>query len=251
MPATRTPAANHTLVNGLRLLELIAAGPADFSVSELSKTLGLPKSHAHRLLRTLLDAGYVTQSADTRKYRSDFRLLALAGPFAERLPLRVHGGPVLRELSEAAQCSSYLAVLHQGAPLVVMSDLYRGVQPPHALGVGIRLERHASAFGKLFLALKRLPFEAAELRRFTPNTLTTVRELRAELAVIRRQGYSVNRCENSEAVFSFAAPVYNSTAVLAGAVGLAVPLALVNRRGEEPFIALVLKAAATLSEKPL
>lgn len=251
MSSRKTPAANHTLVNGLRLLEVIAAGAGEFSVSELSKKMELPKSHAHRLLRTLLEAGYVAQSADTHKYRSDYRLLALAGPFAEQLPLRVHGGPVLRALSEAAQSSSYLAVLHQGAPLIIMGDRYRGVRPPHALGLGERLARHATAFGKLFLALKRLPVEAGELRRFTPCTITTLRELRAELAVIRRQGYSVNRRENSSGLYSFAAPVADATGVLAGAIGVAVPDVAVSRRGEEHFIGLVLKAAAELSGRAL
>ncbi|CAM2936704.1 IclR family transcriptional regulator [Rariglobus hedericola] len=251
MPLGTAPSANHTLVNGLRLLEIIAAGAEEFSVSELAKDMGLPKSHAHRLLRTLLDAGYVAQSADTHKYRSDFRLLALAGPFAERLPLRVHGGPVLRALSEAAHSSSYIAVPHQGAPLIIMSDLYRGVRPPHALGLGERLVRHATAFGKLFLALKRLPFESGELKRLTPNTITTVRELRSELAGIRRQGYAVNRCENSKDLYSFAAPVFDATGVLQGAIGLAVPPGLVNREGEEHFVGLVLKAAGKLSAQSL
>ncbi|MDF3059641.1 MAG: transcriptional regulator [Rariglobus sp.] len=251
MPPRKTAAANHTLVNGLRLLERIAAGSGDFSVSELAAALSLPKSHVHRLLRTLLEAGYVEQSADTRKYRSDYRLLALAGPFAERLPLRVHGGPVLRGLSEAAQGSSYLAVLHQEAPLVIMSDPYRGLRPAHTLGVGERLVRHATAFGKLFLALKRLPVEAGELTRLTPCTITTLRELRTELAAIRRQGYSVNRCEHTRELYSFAAPVVDATGVLAGAVGLAIPAPVVIRRGEAHFIRLVVRAAEDLSRQPL
>jgi len=245
-----TSAANHTLVNGLRLLELVGAECRQFSVSELATSLGLPKSHVHRLLRTLLEAGYVAQSADTRKYRSDFRLLALAAPFAEHMPLRIHGGPVLRALSERVRSGAYLAVPHRGAPLIVMSDRYRGRPPAHSLGVGERLSRHASAFGKLFLALQRLPVEEGELRRITPATITTLRELRAELAAIRRQGYSINRRENG-AVFSFAAPVEAPTGELLGAVGVAVEPAQVESRGEAFFIQCVVKAAGELSALPL
>jgi IclR family transcriptional regulator, KDG regulon repressor len=251
--ATRqlNPAPNHTLTNGLRVLECIARTHRDFSVSELAAELGLPRSHVHRLLRTLVDAGYLAQSVDTRKYRSDFHVLALAGPFAENLPLRIHGGPVLRTLSGNARSSSYLAVPHLDGPLIIMSDFYRGKKAAHHLGLGDRLVRHASAFGKLFLALKRLPVEAAELTRITPYTITTLRGLREELAVIRRQGYSVNRRENSESQFSFAAPVFGPTGDLLGGIGIAVAADLVVERGEEPFIRLVVDAAEALSARPL
>lgn len=245
------PLLNHTLVNGLRALEHVARTHRGFSVSELAEALALPKSHVHRLLRTLVEAGYLTQSADTRKYRSDFHVLALAGPFAENLPLRVEGGPVLRALSGAARSSAYLAVPHQGAPLIIMSDLYRGKKAMHHLGLGDRLPRHASAFGKLFLALKRLPVEAGELRRLTPYTITTLRGLREELETIRRQGYSVNRRENNEAQYSFAAPVRGAAGELLGGVGVATPRALVEARGEDAFIQLVVQAAEKLSERAL
>lgn len=248
---SRNPAPNHTLTNGLRVLERVARTHRDFSVSELAADLALPRSHVHRLLRTLVDAGYLAQSADTRKYRSDYHVLALAGPFAENLPLRVHGGPVLRALSGNARGSSYLAVAHQDAPLIIMSDFYRGKKAAHHLGLGDRLPRHASAFGKLFLALMRLPVEAAELKRRTPYTITTLRALREELEAIRRQGYSVNRRENNESQLSFAAPVYGPAGELLGGVGVAVPAGLVESRGEEHFIRLVVDAAAALSARPL
>ena len=246
--AVGAPAANHTLVNGLRVLEAVSAECREFSVAELSVGLGLPKSHVHRLLRTLVESGYVAQSADTHKYRSDFRLLALAGPMAEAMPLRVQGGPVLRALAQVTRSDAYLAVLHAGAPLIVMSDCYRGRASAHALGVGMRLSRHASAFGKLFLAVKRLPVKAEELKRLTPATITTVRGLNEELAAIRRQGFSVNRAENG-AIFSFAAPVQAVTGELLGAVGLAVEPALAARMGEEALVTRVVEAAAALSER--
>lgn len=243
------PVANHTLTNGLRVLERIAAECRAFSVAELSEALALPKSHVHRLLRTLLEAGYVTQSADTRKYRSDFRLLALAGPFAEAMPLRVQGGPVLRALAESTRSDAYLGVLHRGAPLVIMGDRYLGRTPAHTVA-WMHLSRHASAFGKLFLALKRLPVAALELQPITAATITTLRELNTELAMIRRQGYAVNRRENGD-IFSFAAPVKPPAGELLGAVGLAVSPALVECHGEDYFVHRVVESARTLSGLPL
>lgn len=245
IPSSTGPVSNHTLINGLRVLETIAGECRAFSIAELSEALALPKSHIHRLLRTLLEAGYVSQSADTRKYRSDYRLLALAGPFAEVIPLRVQGWPVLRALAEATESNAYLAVVHREAPLLIMSENHHTRLPTHRVE-WMHLSRHASAFGKLFLALKRLPIAAAELKRITPATITTLHELNSELATIRRQGYSVNRRENGDG-FSFAAPVHLSTGELVGAVGLAVAPALVDHHGEDHFTQRLLESARVLS----
>lgn len=241
-------APNHTLVNGLRVLERLASVTEGCSVSALAAELGLPKSHAHRLLRTLLDAGYVAQSADTHEYRSDYRLLALAGPFAEGMLLRVQGGPVLRALSEATHGGAYLAVVHRGEPLIVMSDLYRGQSSPHALGLGQRLSRHASAFGKLFLALNRLAYRDDELTRFTAATITSRHALDEELVEIRRRDYSINRRENGP-VHSFAAPIRAATGELLGAIGIALDPSLVVRRGEASCIEVLLRASGQLESR--
>ncbi|MFH1500272.1 MAG: IclR family transcriptional regulator C-terminal domain-containing protein, partial [Verrucomicrobiota bacterium] len=188
------------------------------------------------------------QSADTHEYRSDYRLLALAGPFAEGMPLRVEGGPVLRALSESTHGGAYLAVAHRGEPLIVMTDLYRGQPSPHALGLGQRLSRHASAFGKLFLALNRLAYRDDELTRFTTATITSRHALDEELVEIRRRGYSVNRGENGP-VYSFAAPIRAATGELLGAIGIALAPVLAARKSEAHFIELVLRAAEQLESR--
>jgi DNA-binding IclR family transcriptional regulator len=61
----------------------------------------------------------------------------------------------------------------------------------------------------------------------------------------------VNRRENSEALYSFAAPVQGATGELLGGVGVAVPCPLVEARGEAAFVELVVNAARTLSARAL
>lgn len=249
MPASSS--ANRTLSNGLRLLEVLASEYREFSIAELGAGLGLPKSHVHRLLQTLVEAGLVLQSPGTRRYRVGFRLLELAGSLAEQMPLRRQGRPVLRNLTEAAKNSSYLIVPDGNSPLVMMTDVYKGRKRSGSLGLGERLSPHASAAGKLFLAYNRIPFPRTPLERISRRTITNSRLLRQELRGIRDRGYSVNREENTIGLFSFAAPVFAGPEGPVAAVGLAVPGVVIGERGEAEFIQLVLDAAETLARQNL
>lgn len=243
--------ANHTLANGLKLLEHLAAEYREFSVAELAQHFERPRSHIHRLLQTLVESGLVLRSEDTRKYIVGYRLLALAGAVADQMPLRRHGRPVLHALSEASRNPSYLIVPDGNEPLVVMSNPYRGRQRSGSLGLGNRLSPYASASGKLFLAYNRIPLPEKPMAKFNRRTITETASLRAEIKQIRSQGYSVNRAENNELLYSFAAPVFSQFQELIAAVGLAVSRPLVEERGEAEFIQHTVDAAETLSSQKL
>lgn len=62
-----------TFAKGLTLLETLVAMGEPTSVTRLANALGLYKSNVHRLLRTLVAAGYVTQVEDGR-YMPSLRL---------------------------------------------------------------------------------------------------------------------------------------------------------------------------------
>lgn len=243
--------ANQTLANGLKLLEHLASEYREFSVAELAETFGRPRSHIHRLLQTLVESGLVHRSEDTRKYLVGFRLLALAGAIADQMPLRRHGRPVLHSLSESARHSSYLIVPDGDSPMVILTHFYRGKQRSGSLGLGQRLVTHASASGKLFMAYGRMPVAEEPLRQITGRTITTASALRSELKRIRMNGYSVNRAENNESLYSFAAPVFSQFKEVMAAVGLAAPRRLVEERGEAEFIQYAVDAAETLSNRNL
>lgn len=240
------PTANHTLANGLKLLQRLASEYREFSIAELAREFDRPKSHVHRLLQTLVESGLVVHSPETRRYRVGYRLLALAGTMADQMPLRRLGRPVLRTLSEAARNSSYLIVPDGDAPLVIMSDHQGGRHRNGSLGLGQRLQAHASASGKLFLAYRLIQPPARPFTRLTGRTITSEEEFAAELKRIRRNGYSVNRAENNEVTYSFAAPVFSVGEPIA-AVGLAAARPLVEERGEAEFIQFAVDAAETLS----
>jgi hypothetical protein len=66
------------LLRGLKVLELVCSNRAGFGVSEISRLTGIEKGNVHRILKTLESVGYVSQHAETRKYRGEAEVLALA-----------------------------------------------------------------------------------------------------------------------------------------------------------------------------
>ncbi|NUU20373.1 MAG: IclR family transcriptional regulator, partial [Streptomycetaceae bacterium] len=62
MAGDTTGGTLQTLDRGLRVLELLAAGPGPLPTREIAERLGLHRSIAHRLLRTLQDHGLVART---------------------------------------------------------------------------------------------------------------------------------------------------------------------------------------------
>lgn len=61
-----TPAGSQTLSRGIRMLEILAAADRNLSIDELAGALGVHRSVAYRLLRTLEDHGLVMRDAAGR-----------------------------------------------------------------------------------------------------------------------------------------------------------------------------------------
>jgi DNA-binding IclR family transcriptional regulator len=83
---------------------------------------------------------------------------------------------------------------------------------------------------------------------YTPNTITSARELREEIARIRAQGYALDLEEHEEGVRCAAAPVFGLDGRVAGSISVAAP---VFRKSEDDIRALapaVMEAAKQISE---
>jgi IclR family acetate operon transcriptional repressor len=197
-----------SLRRAFTLLELIADAGGELTLSELAVASALPQPTIHRLLRTLVSAGYVNQHTN-RKYLLGPRLIRL-GDVAQR-QLGTIGRPQLRGLVEALGETANLAVLHDDMVMYVAQ-----VPSPHAMRmfteVGRRVHLHDSGVGKAILAgldddeVRSIVARAGQPTP-TERSIGTIDGLLAELEVTRGRGYAIDDGEQEEGVRCYAVPV--------------------------------------------
>lgn len=185
-----------SLHRALDLLEVVAARGGRSAVGEIAADAGLPVPTTHRLLRTLLDRGYVHQTPD-RRYALGARLVPL-GSLAASL-VGVDAETVLTRLVEELGETANLATLSGSRAQYVAQ-----VPGRHTMRmfteVGRLVDLHSTGVGKALLA--RLDDDAAlehvrriGLARRTEHTLATEQALLADLALVRERGYALDEQE--------------------------------------------------------
>ena len=181
------------------LLEALAKMDRFATLQTLVEETGLPKPTVHRMLQQLEMAGMVQRDGDGRQYTTGLRLRQLAETVL--LNNTVHGARhlVLRRLVEEVGETCNLTAFN-GSEVVYLDRVETPAPLRFYLQAGSVVPAHCSATGKLFLAQmtpsqrRRLLGQVA-LERFTPNTLTDMDAIEAEIAAVKRDGVGYDREE--------------------------------------------------------
>lgn len=212
---------NNTLSNGFRVLEYLAASGGSHSVKELADHFQLPNSHICRLLKTLLDTGFIRQNQD-RRYAVSVRIVALSNACLSQLDVRNAAHRHLYQLHREIGLRVYLAVPDRGRALIV-DVVSSGEGDELDLNIGRFNAPNYSACGKLCAAWAAPEDQEAVLRQAldapTPRALSDRAALLTAFAAIREQRYSIADGESAEGVYAVAAPIFYGDGTLAAAVG--------------------------------
>ncbi len=217
------------------------------TIRDLVSALELPRTTIYRILNTLQLHDMVRRD-ETGAYQLGSRLMALAAHVAtggSQIDVVAIAQPLLDRLSSELGEACKLSVMDGDATLVIATSPGRR---EYALSVapGQRLPCHAGAAGKLLLAHLDEPARQAALARpligYTAKTLTDPRRLLAELARIRRQGWSQDKGEGLPSVLAYAAPVFDTRNHMVAA--LSVPFLAGTEAGRMEGIRLAAIAAA-------
>ncbi len=220
------PGANHvqSVVRAFELLEMVADSGGVANLSQIARLSGLPLATIHRLLRTLVDLGYVRQQP-TREYTLGARLIPL-GESSARL-LGSWGRPHLARLVDELGETANLAML-DGDQIVYVAQVPSRHSMRMFTTVGQRVQAHCTAVGKALLS--GLPTEHVEaiLRRtgmpaHTDRTIVDPAVLAERLVWSRRHGYATDEGEKENGVRCVAVPVLGAPARIAMSVSGPAP----------------------------
>ena len=198
------------LRRGFAVLEALLEAAHPMTSRDVAAAVKLSDSTAHRLLQTLCETGHVIRDG-ARRYHVAAKAL---------LPLTIyHPLNVLRRDAFMPLCAlrdefgvSASIVVFAGSDRLVLDVI--GVTGSLAPYYGTRLDNplHVSASGKLLLlslpakerdaALGKAPYV-----RLTPKTITTRKELMANLDAATRSGVATNLEENFIGFCAIAAPL--------------------------------------------
>src|SRR2546423_15720119 len=84
----------------VRILTMLPENPFPVGVAELASRLKLSTTSVHRMLTTLVGAGWVEQNTRTSRYRLGTRFLGVGAAGLITHPLVQHGRHFLERLSE-------------------------------------------------------------------------------------------------------------------------------------------------------
>ena len=215
-PAEGSPGGIQSVVRAMTTLETIASHGGVLGVSQIAATSGLSVPTVHRIVRTLVDLGYLRQEP-SRLYALGPRLLLLADSSSAtmRSTAQRHLSRLVDELGETAN----LAML-DGSHVAYVAQ----VPSRHAMRmfteVGKRVMPHCTAVGKaLLLGTQpeevRLLLQRNGMPRRTDMTITDPDVYVEQLSAAARDGYALDDGEQEIGVRCVAVPVQDAPVRLA------------------------------------
>lgn len=241
----------NSIHRALTMMEIMAHWQTPKGVSELARAMNLDPSTVHRVLATLVAAGWVHRNADTRKYSLSLKLAHLGATVRQHDILLEKALPSLKSLARGSGETVHLAVLDGGEVIFLAHEMGR-----HFLGVNVDLlsrgPSHCTAVGKAMLSgLTRHQVESrlagVPLEQRTPHTITSLPELLDDLALVRQKGYALDAEEYELGVSCIAAPVFHQKRVLAS-VGITGPTMRVSGSRIPQLAAAVLASAKEIMD---
>ena len=199
----RSIASDHSAVlsvdKALLVVELLMADEGALPAREIATRLSINRTTAHRLLNALIHRGWIEKPPGTSAYRLSVKFLALAHVAAQRRSFVEEIRPTLVRLSLHSRETVHLGVL-DGFEVVHVDK----VDSPERVGIsskaGSRAIPHQTGLGKALIAAGSDEYVEEYLTHWRTRDTADAPDpeaFRAEIALTRARGYSIDDEEDS------------------------------------------------------
>lgn len=219
-----------SLIKAIKLLDCFDGNP-ELSLLELVDISNTPKTTVFRLVSSLEGSGLlvkVKQSSHDVKYRLGFKLLELGNRVTEQLEYRRVVLPYMKKLNEELDELVHLVAM-EGNKAVYVEKIDSTKPVRLVVTVGRRSPLYAGSAPELLLAAMddlwlEEYFRDLETKKFTENTINNVKDLKKEIEIIRKRGFSISRAEHFKDTMGFSFPVYDHKGATIASIGVSIPL---------------------------
>lgn len=203
-------------------------------VTQISRKLGISKSHVCKILATFEDMGYIDKDEESGKYELGLGIFALSRALGEKFIITKVAAPYLQELANQTNQRVYLAMPYEDQVLYLDAFYPIGEIGLMRNILGERAQMYCTGLGKAMLS--GLSAQAVdeyckdrEFIQYTDNTIISSEGLREELERVRRRGYAIDDMEHEFGVRCVAMPVFDRSRKLSAAVSISGPAVLIHQ----------------------
>ncbi len=234
------------LEKAMAILELLGNSPGTHTATEIHTRLELPKATTFMILNVLERYQMVKRSAGNR-YTIGLKAYELGTRYLASLDIVEVVRPHLEALAERTQLTAHLGVV-QGESLLYADKVESHGMIRFSTFAGMRADIHTSSLGKAIVAFMPEPeahalLASIDLGAYTPNTITDLDALLAELGRIRSQGYAVENEEGELGVRCVGAPIRDEAGLVVAAISVTGVLSQIPTEGIADIAMEVMAAA--------
>jgi IclR family transcriptional regulator, mhp operon transcriptional activator len=154
----------HALARGLQVLQQLQTSQG-LSLAALHSHTGIPKASLLRILKTLMEQGFIWQRMLDDAWLPSFSLAEMAGRMNRDNQLLEIASPILDALTKQVEWPSVLAVPRLSHMEVIETNVTRAYYDNIRLGpMGFQINMLRSASGRAFLAFCEAPAREAVLQ---------------------------------------------------------------------------------------
>ena len=197
------------LEKGLDIVEVFASEPAGLTGTEVARRLGRSVSEIFRMMVCLEQRGYICAADSGDRFELTLKLFELAHRHHPLDRLVAHARPLLQEVANHTGQSCHLAMMSEGAIIVVAQ-----VDAPGSMGFSLRLGAHVDLFdtasGHVILAFQSDAARRRSLAAWESRSRRRVpAALEKHLAAIRARGHEEMASYQVHGVVNISYPIFN------------------------------------------
>lgn len=239
-----------SLARGISVIRSFSSDAPRQTLSDVSRSTGLTRATARRLLLTLEELGYVRNNS--RYFELTARVLDIGYSYLASLNLTDIAQPFLESFSEVVNESSSVSVLDD-TDIVYIARVPTKRIMTVAIGLGSRFPAFQTSMGRVLLAELsddevRERLDRSDRSQTTMHTVTAGEELLKRLHTVRQQGWALVDQELEIGVRSLAAPLRDATGTAIAAVNVSTHVGRTDPHElTEEFLPRLLETASNIS----